>query len=201
MFPVCDVIPSRTLPFITLLLGGIHSAVFVYELQLDPRDLYTLLRNWGVVPAAFAWPQLLTGLLVHDGWMHLGGNLLCLWLFGQTVEDAIGHIPYLLLYALGGATAAMAHVLVDPASAVPLTGANAAVAAVMGCYFVRYPRSQVLTAVLATWPPDVIEVPAVSFVGLWLVIQVLAGATSLTAPVAGFVGGGVVGMVVRENRW
>jgi membrane associated rhomboid family serine protease len=201
MFPVCDVIPPRTRPIGTLVLCGLHSVSFLYALLLEPHELYSLVRGSGVVPAEFAWPQLVTALPFHQGWIHVAGNLLCLWIFGPAVEDALGHAAYLLLYAGAGAAAFAAHVLAEPASVVPLVGASGAVAAVMGVYFVHYPRSQVLMAVLAVWRPDVVEVPAVFFVGLWLVIQLLAGLTSLTAPVAGFLCGLLVGGLGPRRRW
>jgi membrane associated rhomboid family serine protease len=209
MFPVSDVIPSRTRPLVTIALIAVNAAVFLYEVRLDRHELYRLAHTWGSVPADFAWPPVLTGLFLHDGWVHFGGNMLCLWIFGDNVESALGHAGYLVFYLAAGTFATLAHVAAHPGSAVPLVGASGAVAAVMGTYFVLYPRSQVLTVVFLLVSLDVVEVPAIFFLAMWLVLQAfsalvsrgvtLDGGMALAAQAAGFLAGAFVGLAVRRR--
>jgi membrane associated rhomboid family serine protease len=184
MFPVSDVIPSRTRPIATLALIVLNTLVFLYELQLDRRELYELAHSLGVVPADFHWPRAFTSAFLHDGWIHFGGNMLYLWIFGDNVEDAMGHLPFTLFYLASAALAAGAHAVLNPSSVAPLIGASGAVAAILGAYFVLYPRSQVLTAVFLVLYLDLIEVPAVIFLGVWLAMQLLAGLASMGAGAA-----------------
>jgi membrane associated rhomboid family serine protease len=212
MFPVSDVIPSRTKPFVTIGLIVANAVVFLYELQLDRPHMYELAHTFGVVPADFAPLTVLTSLFIHDGWIHFGGNMLYLWIFGDNVEDAMGHGAYLLFYISSSTAGALAHSALNPTSAAPLVGASGAVAAVMGAYFVLYPRSQVLTAIFLLLYLDIVEVPAIIFLGIWLVIQLLTGLASMGAGarggvafathVAGFAIGVAVGLMVKgRGRW
>jgi membrane associated rhomboid family serine protease len=208
MFPVSDVIPSRTTPYATLALIGVTALAFLYELQLSGPDLQRLVDAWGVVPAAFSWPAVFTSLFLHGGWLHVLGNMLYLWIFGDNVEDRLGHGWYLLVYALCGAAAAVGQVLVNPDSTIPMVGASGAVAGVMGAYFVLYPRSRVLTAVFIVFFLDLIEIPAIFFLGIWFLMQLFSGVGSLGveaagggvafwAHVVGFVTGAAVGVGCR----
>ena len=208
MFPVSDVIPSRATPIVTLGLIALSSIVFLCELPLDAIRLQAFVNRLGVIPAAFAWPALLTGPLLHIGWIHLGLNLLCLWIFGANVEDAFGRGRFLLFYVACGALAGGAYVAAHPWSAVPMIGASGAVAGVMGAYLVLYPRSRVLTVVVAILYLDLIEIPAVFFVGLWFLFQLFSGVGSIgavaadgahafTAQIAGFVTGAICGALAR----
>ncbi len=115
MFPVSDVIPSRTTPFVTVGLIAANALAFLYELQLRPADLQVFTEVFGVVPAAFAWPTVLTSMFLHGGWMHMLGNMLYLWIFGDNVEDRLGHFGFLLFYLFCGTAAALAQVAVNPA--------------------------------------------------------------------------------------
>ena len=210
MFPVSDVIPSKTRPVVTIGLIAACTLAFVYELQLDRRQMYALAHGWGAVPADLRWPTLFSSLFLHDGWIHFGGNMLYLWIFGDNVEDSLGHAGYLLFYLAAGVLAALAHVVFHPGSAAPLIGASGAIAAVMGAYFVLYPRSQVLTAVFLVLYLDVIEIPAVFFLGIWLLMQLLSGFASMgaqaadvgvafAAHIAGFLAGAATGLVIRRR--
>jgi membrane associated rhomboid family serine protease len=184
MFPVSDVIPSRSRPVVTIALIALNTLVFLYELQLDRRQLYDLAHALGVVPAEFYWPRAFTSAFLHDGWIHFGGNMLYLWIFGDNVEDAIGHTSFAAFYLIAAALAAAAHAALNPASLAPLIGASGAVAAIMGVYFVLYPRSQVLTAIFLVLYLDLIEVPAIIFLGVWLAMQLVAGLASMGAGAA-----------------
>jgi membrane associated rhomboid family serine protease len=208
MFPVSDVIPSRRRPVATIAFIALNTVVFLYELQLDQRQLYELAHAFGSVPADFSWLRAITGAFLHDGWIHFGGNMLYLWIFGDNVEDAMGHLPFVVFYLTSAMLAAAAHAALNPSSAAPLIGASGAVAAIMGVYFVLYPRSQVLTAVFLLLYLDVIEVPAIIFLGAWLGIQLLAGLGSMGtgaaegglaigAHVAGFMPGVAAGLALR----
>ena len=179
MFPVSDVIPSRTTPFVTIGVIALNALAFLYELQLDDRQLQRLVESSGVVPAAFAWPSIITSMFLHAGWLHVGGNMLYLWIFGDNVEDRLGHARYLLFYLLCGAAAALGQVATNPASVVPMIGASGAVAGVMGAYFVMYPHSRILTAVFIVFYMDLIEVPAIFFLGIWFLMQLFSGVGSI----------------------
>ena len=211
MFPVSDIIPSRTRPVVTIGLIVVNAVAFLYQLTLDRQQLYDLAHMFGVVPADFAWPRLLTSVFIHDGWIHFGGNMLFLWIFGDNVEDTMGHGGYLMFYVAAAALAALAHVSVYPSSTAPLVGASGAVAATMGAYFVWYPRSRVLTAVFLLLYLDLIEIPAILFLGIWLVMQLLSGLASMgavtpgggvafAAHIAGFVTGAVAALALRQRR-
>ena len=211
MFPVSDVIPSRRRPIVTVGLIAANALVFLYELQLDAASMHELARTYGLIPAEFAWSRLPTSTFLHDGWIHFGGNMLYLWIFGDNVEDALGHLGYLAFYAAAGAAGALAHTFVHPDSSAPLIGASGGVAAVMGAYFVLYPRSQVLTAVFLVLYLDIIEVPAIFFLGMWLLLQVFSGVASIGAGdagvafathVVGFGIGASVGFMLKgRGRW
>ena len=211
MFPVSDVIPSRTRPVVTVALIALTSAVFLYELQLGRAEMYGFARAFGVVPAHVGWFQPFTSAFLHDGWIHFGGNMLYLWIFGDNVEDALGHAGFALFYLAAGAISAWAHAVLNPSSLAPLIGASGAIAAIMGAYFVLYPRSQVLTTVFLLFYVDVIEVPAVIFLGVWLVLQlavtlasmgagVADGGMAIAAHLTGFGVGLVAGMFLRRRQ-
>jgi membrane associated rhomboid family serine protease len=184
MFPVSDVIPSRTKPVVTVALIALTSAVFLYELQLDSREMYDFARSFGVVPTDVVWFHGLTSAFLHDGWIHFAGNMLYLWIFGDNVEDSLGHAGFAMFYLVAAAISAGAHAAFHPTSPAPLIGASGAIAAILGAYFVLYPRSQVLTAVFLILYLDVIEVPAVIFLGVWLLMQLAAGLASMGAGAA-----------------
>ena len=210
MFPVSDVIPSRSKPVVTIALIAINTVAFLYELQLERRQLYDLAHTVGVVPADFYWPSAIISAFLHDGWIHFAGNMLCLWIFGDNVEDTMGHAGFALFYLTAAVLAAAAHTALNPSSMTPLIGASGAVAAIMAAYFVLYPRSQVLTAVFLVLYLDVIEVPAVIFLGAWLAVQLVAGIASMGAGAAeaglaldahraGFVVGIAAGVALRTG--
>jgi membrane associated rhomboid family serine protease len=184
MFPVSDVIPSRTTPYVTIAIIVTNVLVFFYEWQLSQRELYLFTQIYGVVPAFFSWGSVLTSMFLHGGLLHLGGNMLYLWIFGDNVEDRIGHVRYLLFYLGCGAAASLGQVAIDPYSTVPMIGASGAIAGVMGAYFVLYPHSRVLTAVFLVFFLDLVEIPAIFFLGIWFLMQLFSGVGSIGAPAA-----------------
>jgi membrane associated rhomboid family serine protease len=186
MIPLRDVIPSRTVPVVTVTLILVNAAAWVLELSLSQEGhLDQFIRVYGVVPGAFRPVTLLTSMFLHGGWLHVIGNMWWLWIFGDNVEDEFGHGRFLVFYLLCGLTAALGQIVMDPTSRLPTIGASGAIAGVMGAYFVLYPRSRVLTVI----PPflfGVIEVPAVFLLGFWFLMQLLnAGAVAATANTAG----------------
>ena len=215
MFPVSDVIPSRTTPVVTVGLIIANVLVFCYQLVLPPVALQQFVATYAVVPAWFWWPSLFTSEFLHSGWMHILWNMVYLWIFGDNVEDRLGHVPFLVFYLGAGAIAAVLQILFNPFSGVPMLGASGAIAAVMGAYFVLYPHSRVLTAIFVVIFFDLIEIPAIFFLGIWFLLQLISGVGSLGvsnaagggtafwAHIGGFVVGVAVGGVLRsrDRRW
>jgi membrane associated rhomboid family serine protease len=152
-----------------------------------------------IFPDKNVWLSVLFSMFLHGGWLHLGGNMLFLWTFGNNIEDKLGWVPYLVFYLLGGVVAAAGHVLVDPNSTIPVVGASGAVAAVMGAYLVWFPRAPILT-LLIFFLFIVREIPAVWLLGFWFVLQFFTGPDSgvaWMAHVGGFVFGVAVAFVLR----
>ncbi len=179
MFPVSDVIPSKTTPYVTIALIAANVIAFAYEFQLSRPELQALAETAGVVPALFAWPTLVTSQFLHEGPVHLFGNMLYLWIFGDNVEDRLGHVGYLVFYLSCGAAAALGQIAVHPDSTIPMIGASGAIAGVMGAYFVLYPYSRVLAVVFLVFFLDMVEIPAIFFLGIWFVMQLFSGVGSL----------------------
>ena len=178
MLPVSDVIPVRRTPWLTFVLLAVHAAGFGYELSLDAPELQAFATSWGIVPGAPRPLAFLTYGFVHDGPIHAAATLLYLWLFGPALEDRLGRGTWLLLHALGLAAGGVAAAWLHSSALVPVTGASAEVAAVLAAYLVVYPRSQVLIATIVVLEFDVVEIPAVVFLSVWLVVQLAAGLTS-----------------------
>jgi membrane associated rhomboid family serine protease len=206
MFPLSDVIPSRTRPVVTISLIAVNLLLFLYQLQLDELTLQRLVFRFGVIPARFSYVDVVTSMFLHADFLHFFGNMVFLWIFGDNVEDRLGHVRYLLFYFAAGTLAAMAQVMADPSSFAPMIGASGAIAGVMGAYFVIYPHSRVLTAVFLLFFLDIVEIPAIFFLGIWFLLQVLHGALSagtqdggvaFWAHAGGFLAGIAAGLYVR----
>jgi membrane associated rhomboid family serine protease len=190
VIPLKDVIPSRTVPIVTVTIIVLNSLAFLFELSLPNPVLESFIRVYGVVPADFALLTTVTSMFLHGGWLHFLGNMLYLWIFGDNVEDQLGHARFVLFYLICGVAAGLAHVYMNPASTVPTVGASGAIAGVMGAYFVLYPHSRILALLplFVFW--EVIEVPAILFLGLWFVMQFFSGVGSIAAG-ARATGGGI----------
>jgi len=221
MIPLRDSVPARTWPVVTYLLIGANVWVFVYELGLGP-DLEPFLWTWGFVPRRYFDPAaadplgrhlpLLTSMFLHGGWAHLLGNMVYLWIFGDNVEDRLGHLRYLAFYLATGVAAGLAHAYLNPESAVPTVGASGAISGVLGGYFMLFPRARVLALVPLVFVfVEVVELPAVLYLGFWFLMQFLSGTLALAlggeaggvawwAHVGGFVAGMVLARVVRRRR-
>jgi membrane associated rhomboid family serine protease len=210
MIPLRDVIPSRTTPYITVTIIALNAVAWLYEVALPHESLNQFLTIYGVVPAYFAWPTLITSMFLHGSWSHVIGNMWYLWIFGDNVEDRVGHGRFIVFYLLCGMVAALGQVAVDPTSMLPTIGASGAIAGVMGAYFVLYPHSRVLT--LIPWIfIQIVELPAIMLLGFWFLMQLFSagtlavtanthgGGVAFAAHVAGFVAG-VGGVFVFRKR-
>ena len=190
MIPLRDVIPSRTTPYVTFALIAVNTLVFLLELSLGD-SVEEFILYWGLVPAAFSWITVLTSMFLHGGLLHFGGNMLYLWIFGDNVEDRMGHGRFLSFYLLCGAAAALAQTAMNPDSVVPMVGASGAIAGVMGAYFVLYPRSRIVTLIPIIVFFQVVEIPAIFFLGIWFLMQFVSGLGSIATTVSGEPAGGV----------
>jgi membrane associated rhomboid family serine protease len=212
VIPLRDVIPSRTTPYITITIIALNALAWLFELSLPHDVLNEFLTVYGVVPAYFSAPTLITSMFLHGSWSHVLGNMWYLWIFGDNVEDRVGHGRFILFYLLCGIAAALGQVAVDPTSTLPTIGASGAIAGVMGAYFVLYPHSRVLT--LIPWIfLQIVELPAIVLLGFWFVMQLFSagtiamttsshgGGVAFAAHVVGFVVGmgGVFGFRNRER--
>jgi membrane associated rhomboid family serine protease len=165
--------------------------VFFYELSLGVAYLERFLFSWGLVPATFSWVAVLSSMFLHGGVMHVGSNMLFLWIFGDNVEDRMGHGRFVVFYLLCGLAAALAQTAMDPDSTVPMVGASGAVAGVMGAYFVLYPHSRIVTLVPIFFFIHIMEVPAILFLGVWFLLQFVSGVGSIAAATGGEPAGGI----------
>jgi membrane associated rhomboid family serine protease len=198
MVPLRDDNPIHITPFVTYGLVGINIFVFLYELRLSPPQLERFFYQWAVVPkeltANFAgeWITLFSSQFLHGGFLHIAGNMLFLWIFGNNIEDRLGHVKYLIFYLACGALAALSQWFFSANSSIPSLGASGAIAGVMGAYILRFPRAQVLTLIPLGFFLTTFRLPAFVFLGFWFVQQAFYGVASLGAPTnIGMEGGGV----------
>lgn len=194
MIPLKDINRSESTPFVTVALILLNGLVFIYELSLGRKMLTQLFFDFGVVPSFFLNPDywrasgLAAGLLplassmfLHGGWLHFLGNMLYLWVFGDNIEDRVGHIRFLFFYLICGLAAAFLHIFTNPSSSLPTVGASGAIAGVLGAYLILFPGARILTLVPIFFFFQLIELPALIFLGFWFVMQFFSGAISLTA--------------------
>ncbi len=182
-----------------------NTGVFVYQQSLSESGLDALVQTFALVPAQVSPVTFITSMFLHAGWLHLAGNMLYLWIFGNNIEDRLGRGRFLMFYMLCGLAASYAQVAASPDSRVPIIGASGAIAGVLGAYFVLFPRSRVLTLVPLVVVFRVVEIPAVYLLGFWLLLQLAGGLQTLGAAdvggvafwahAAGFAAG-VVGIVL-----
>jgi membrane associated rhomboid family serine protease len=178
MFPIGDDDSTRrSWPIVTVLLIAINVAVFLLELQAGDA----FIQKWAFVPSRFAadpsgeWPTLFTAMFMHGGWLHLGGNMLYLWIFGDNVEDRFGPVRYLIFYFVAGLAATFAQYAVTPGSSVPNVGASGAIAGVLGAYLLMFPKARV-DVLLGR---QVVAMPAFLVLGFWIVLQLMSGVGSI----------------------
>lgn len=188
MIPLKDTIPSRTYPYVNISLILINVGLFFYELSLGwglGRFIYT----YGLVPKRFfllkdvslaaRYFPFFSSLFLHGGWIHLLGNMLFLWIFGDNVEDRMGHFKYLIFYLLCGLGAGFVHLYLNPGSAIPAVGASGAISGIMGAYFILFPHSRIITLLPVFFFFTLVEVPAFFFIGIWFLFQLFSASASL----------------------
>lgn len=206
MVPLRDENPIRITPYVTLALIAINVLVFLYELSLSQPELLSFFQAWAVVPAELTasfrgqsetavpleWLTLITAQFLHGGILHLGGNMLYLWVFGNNVEEQLGHGRYLIFYLICGALASIAQWFFSPLSEIPSLGASGAIAGVMGAYILKFPQARVLTLVPLFIFITTIRIPAFVFLGIWFIQQAFYGIASLSTETSiGMESGGV----------
>ncbi|HYZ85501.1 MAG TPA: rhomboid family intramembrane serine protease [Bryobacteraceae bacterium] len=205
MIPLRDTQPSHSKPIVTGLIILFNVLAFFYEISLEPYTLNHFIMVHGLVPDRFEPVDLFTSMFLHGGWMHLIGNMWFLWIYGDNVEDILGHGKFLLFYILCGVAAGLVHLITNPYSRVPTVGASGAIAGVMGAYMVKFPHSRILTLVPVFVFLTTIEVPAVLILAYWFLIQIFSGVGTVAtaanvsrggvawfAHVGGFIAGAVL---------
>ena len=221
MIPLRDHNPGVGTPLVVYLLIAANVLVFLFMWQMPPQRLEAFVLAFGMRPYEITravdlpppspqpvYATVFTSMFMHGGWLHLGGNMLYLWVFGNNVEDVFGHLGFLVFYLVSGVAAAVGQILVDPASQVPLIGASGAIAGVMGAYLVFFPHARIDTLVLAFYVIRLVPLPALWVLGFWILIQFLQGTAELApeamqggvawwAHIGGFVAGVVIGVLFR----
>ncbi|MCB2188006.1 MAG: rhomboid family intramembrane serine protease [Deltaproteobacteria bacterium] len=214
MLPLKDDLPTLHPPVVTMALIAVNVAVYLYQLTLSGEQDIIFIHHWGLVPGWITGlgrlappPQwgsrlvtLFTHQFVHGGILHVAGNMLYLWIFGNNVEDALGKVRFLLFYLLGGVLAATLHLIFDMTGMVPMVGASGAIAAVLGAYFMLYPRARVVVLVWFIFIVQLVRIPAVIVLGVWFFLQVinLTGPDTSTAWLA-HIGGFIAGMFLVKR--
>jgi membrane associated rhomboid family serine protease len=225
VFPLKDDNPSSTAPVVTVALIVLNALVFVYQISLQAggpdgaRAAQAFIEEFGLVPcrltgACRVGPELplpvvtiFTSMFMHGGLFHIGGNMLYLWIFGNNVEDTLGHTRYLIFYLLSGIAAALAQTVVGPSSLVPMVGASGAISGVLGAYLVLFPGAHVTTLIVLGFFFRLVQIPAMVVLGFWIVLQVLnglgsfgtSGGVAFFAHIGGFVAGMGLLFVLRPR--
>ena len=235
MFPLKDDVPGRTTPFVTVGLIALNVVVFLYQISLGiegsrpGQATLELIQEFGLTPCRLtgycvdpsaglpsAWVTILTSMFLHGGLFHVGGNMLYLWIFGDNVEDTLGHGRFLVFYLLSGIAAALVQTMVSPASKIPMLGASGAVSGVLGAYLLLFPHARVLTLLIFGFFFRMVHIPAVIVLGFWIVVQFVNGFLTVTvsavrgesagggvawfAHIGGFVAGMALLFVLRPRR-
>lgn len=219
MIPLRDDNPTVLWPVVTLVLITANTAVFFYELSLEPGLLEAFIYQAGMVPASITqsyipgtggYFSVVTSMFLHGGWMHVIGNMLYLWIFGNNIEDSMGHLRFTIFYLLAGLAAAATHLVFNPASMVPTIGASGAVSGVLGAYLVLFPHARVQTLVTLGFFIRIIYLPAWLLLIFWIGLQLLnqavapmdpeAGGVAYAAHIGGFVAGILLIPLFRKYR-
>jgi len=228
MIPIRDTAPRYRVPVINIALILLNILNFFYQQMLPPEQLYSFILTYGTVPAKLtgslfgilkpgfsslallaASLPLITANFLHGGWLHLLGNMLYLWIFGDNIEGRLGHLKYLLLYLFMGAASQLFHIFTSPFSTTPLVGASGAIAGVLGAYFILFPHARILTLVPLGFFITFVHLPAVIFLGFWFILQLFnaslqgvaigAQAVAWWAHIGGFLVGAGIGILIRRK--
>ena len=222
MIPLRDDVPSRTAPVVNITVIAACTLVFIWQLSLGERGFQEALYAFGLVPATllgnarlppefYAVPPVatvFTSMFLHGGLLHLLGNMLFLWIFGDNVEDAMGHLRFGVFYLCCGVVAALAQSLPNPDTTVPMIGASGAISGVLGAYLLLYPRARILVLIPLGLLTQIARLPAVVVLGLWFVLQIASsllaapgtGGVAFGAHVGGFVAGMLLVWVFKRRR-
>ncbi len=227
MIPIGDYAGERRhFPYVNYALIVLNVLAFLYEVMQPEAQLARFITQWGAVPREIVtgtdlaptigvpvYVTLLTSIFLHGGWLHLGGNLLYLWVFGDNVENALGPVKYILFYLVCGVAATAAQIAIDPTSTIPTVGASGAIAGVMGAYLVMFPGATVRTLVVLVVFVTVVYLPAVLVIGVWFLLQLVSGVTSLGAQtqqgggvaffahIGGLIAGALLALVLRRRDY
>lgn len=215
MIPLKDRNPTHRFPFVTISLIAVNIMAWLYQVSLGEQQWEQFFRDFGLVPAAFVhaisesteWAALIplgTSLFLHGGWLHVLGNMLYLWVFGDNVEDKLGHLRFFVFYVFCGVIASAIHIFADPGSTIPTVGASGAISGVLGAYLLLFPKARVLTLIPIFVFIQVAELPAIVVLGIWFILQFLNGMVSIGLGTAGMggvawwahIGGFVAGMLL-----
>ena len=223
LFPFRDDNPTRITPVVTMTLIAINVLVFLYQLSLRGRAGEAFVFSFGMIPAVLfgsaelppqlaqipPWATVFTSMFLHGGIMHIAGNMLFLWVFGNNVEDAMGHGRFLAFYLLCGIAAALAQGLSDTASQIPMIGASGAISGVLGAYLILHPRAQVLSLLFLGIFIQIVRLPAMIVLGLWFVLQLVnaalvqsegEGGVAFLAHIGGFIAGAMLVPLFRSKQ-
>ena len=219
MIPLRDKNPTKITPYFTIELILINIGIFVYQLSLGEagRDLVV---EFGAIPwelthfsnhsQSASFPptlSVLSSMFLHGGVMHLGGNMLYLWIFGNNIEDAMGHLRFIVFYLVCGIIAALGHALSSPNSLIPMIGASGAISGVLGAYLILYPKARVTTLIILGWFIRLAEIPAIVLLGFWFLLQLFnsmvtsseGGGVAWYAHIGGFIAGMMLIGVFRQK--
>ncbi len=179
MIPLRDTQPSSSTPIVTIVIISLNILVFLFQVSLGDYERNYFIATFGIVPDRLHYSSILTSMFLHGGWLHLIGNMWFLWIYGDNVEDVLGHGKFALFYLLCGIAAAVVHILMNADSRLPMVGASGAIAGVMGAYLVKFPHSKILTLVPIIVFFTTVEIPAVFMLIYWFAIQIFSGVGSV----------------------
>jgi membrane associated rhomboid family serine protease len=217
MIPIKDDNPTSTIPYVTVGIIAVNVAIFIFQMLMSPSEGRAFIFRTAAIPFEITHfsdvqPQnfvpppltLFTAMFVHGGFLHLGGNMLYLWIFGDNIEDRIGHMRFLLFYLATGVVASLFHVVIHSNSTVPMIGASGAVAGVLGAYFLLFPRAHVLTLIIFFFFVHMVRIPAMVFLGLWFAFQILStaggGGIAWYAHIGGFLAGSLAVVLMGRKK-
>lgn len=193
MFPLYDENPSKTFPFITISIIIVNIGIFIKELSLG-SNLHQFIQQYALIPSniahGYGYITLITSMFIHGGFLHVLGNMLYLWIFGNNIEDTLGHFKFVLFYILSGLGGALGQIIVSPNSQIPIIGASGAVAGILAAYLIMFPTARIATLVPIFLFLQVIRLPAIIVIGFWIVIQFLNGIAVINGQTAN-TGGGI----------
>ncbi len=214
MIPIKDENPTQTFPFVTISIIIMNVLVFIYELTLSQETLRLTIERFGIVPyylTHFSYAidpsgipryyTLVTSTFFHGGILHIAFNMLFLWIFGNNIEDALGHMKFIFFYFISGCIAGFSQSLITPQSTIPVIGASGAVAGVLGAYLILYPRARILTLFWFFFFIRIVRIPTVIFLGFWFFVQILYAGTGGSVAWFAHIGGFIAGLIMILPLW